>query len=285
MRFGSWAFHSCFEDGPACCATYSVKRFISLIRLDAAGGASLPVRCFNAALVFVFLTALFALAFQRLAYAWDWRSVFKYREKLIHGWIATIVISLFALVLSVAIGLAIAIARRSRLLGLRYLARVYLELIRGTPLLVQILIFFYVVAESIHFRERYAAGVFTLALFHGAYISEIIRAGIESVGKSQFESARAAGFDRMQTYRYVVFPQAIRQMLPAMAGELASLVKNSSLLSVIGISEFTQAAKEVNAYTVSAFESYIPLAIGYLLLTLPISLWTRHLESRNRYET
>ena len=105
------------------------------------------------------------------------------------------------------------------------------------------------------------------------------------MGKSQLESARAIGLTRAQTYRYVIFPQALRQTLPPLAGQFVSLVKDSSLLSIISISEFTWNAENVNAMTYSTLESYLPLAAGYLILTLPISLWTRRLEKRHSFET
>jgi polar amino acid transport system permease protein len=159
------------------------------------------------------------------------------------------------------------------------------EIIRGTPLLVQLLIFFYVVATAFGIENRYVVGVLTLSVFSGAYISEVIRAGIESVGESQRDSARAIGLTTVQTYRYVIFPQAIRQILPPLAGQFASLIKDSSLLSIISISEFTFNAQNVSSYTYSNLESYLPLAAGYLVLTLPISLWTQSLERRNRFET
>src|SRR5205823_5156738 len=109
-------------------------------------------------------------------------------------------------VLSTLIGVALALLRRSPVLPLRYFGHIYVEVIRGTPLLVQILIFFYVVAEAFHVRDRYLAGILILSCFSGAYMSEIIRAGIESIGESQLESARAIGLTRSQTYRYVIFP-------------------------------------------------------------------------------
>ena len=158
-------------------------------------------------------------------------------------------------------------------------------MIRGTPLLVQILVFFYVVADAFGVGDRYVVGVLTLSIFSGAYISEIIRAGIESVGESQLESARAIGLTRVQIYRYVVFPQVTRLVLPPLTGQFASLIKDSSLLSIIAVSEFTLNAQEVNAFTYSTLESYLPLALGYLVLTLPISLVSRSLEQRFRYAT
>ena len=251
-------------------------------------GAAPPpvrVRILNIALAFLLISLVFCFSFQQVDYHWDWAAIWKYRSMFVEGWINTILISLAALVLSACIGLFCALAQRSRFLLLRYLSKLYIEIVRGTPLLVQILIFFYVVANAFHVQNRYVVGVLILAGFSGAYIAEIIRAGIESVGRSQLESARAIGLTRAQSYRYVVFPQALRQTLPPLAGQFVSLIKDSSLLCIISINEFTQNAREVNSYTFSTLESYIPLAVGYLLLTLPVSLWTRHLERRHRYET
>ena len=109
-------------------------------------------------------------------------------------------------------------------------------------------------------------------------------AGIESIGQSQLDAAKAIGLTRAQTYRYVVFPQVLRLTLPPLAGQFVSLIKDSSLLSIIAVNEFTQAARDVNSVTYSSLESYLPLAIGYLILTLPISLWTRTLEKKVRFE-
>ncbi|RYD75598.1 MAG: amino acid ABC transporter permease [Verrucomicrobiaceae bacterium] len=239
----------------------------------------------NYALALLLLAAFLTFAFHQLAYHWNWQALYKYRAKFVQGWMVTVLISLAALACSTLLGVILALARRSRVLLLSSLAQICVEIIRGTPLLVQLLLFFYVIAEAVGVTNRYLVGVLTLSLFSGAYISEIIRAGIESVGRSQLDAARAVGFTSRQTYRYVIFPQALRQALPPLAGEFASLVKNSSLLSIIGIGEFTLNAQEVNSYTYSTLESYLPLALGYLVLTLPISLWTRWLENRNRYET
>jgi polar amino acid transport system permease protein len=246
---------------------------------------SVRVRTLNFTIAFLSIALIFYFSFHQVNYHWDWNAIYKYRQKFIQGWFTTILISVASLGLSVCIGLFFALGQRSHLLPLRYFSKLYVEVVRGTPLLVQILIFFYVVANAFGVSNRYVVGVLTLSFFSGAYISEIIRAGIESVGKSQLESAKAIGLTRAQTYRYIVFPQALRQTLPPLAGQFVSLIKDSSLLSIISISEFTLNAQEVNSYTFSTLESYIPLAAGYLILTLPISLWTRHLERRHKYET
>ncbi|WP_294967143.1 amino acid ABC transporter permease, partial [Sulfurimonas sp.] len=178
------------------------------------------------------------------------------------------------------IGLFFAYGQNSKLILLRFISRMFIEVIRGTPLLVQILIFFYVFANALGLDNRYAVGIVILSLFAGAYISEIIRASIKSVENDQYESAIALGLSDWQMYRYTIFPQAFKRMLPPLAGQFASIIKDSSLLSIISVSEFTMNAQEVNAYTYSTLESYIPLAFGYLLLTYPISYYSSRLERK-----
>ena len=231
-------------------------------------------------LVALLTAGLFSFAFAQLHYGWNWAAIWGYRQKFLQGWAMTVVLSAVSLGASLLIGLVAALARRSSFLPLRYSAVLYVESIRGTPLLVQILILFYVVANAFGVENRYIVGVLALSLFAGAYLAEMIRAGIESIRDSQLESARAIGLTPAQTYRYVVFPQVVRQLVPPLAGQFASIIKDSSLLSIIAVSEFTLNAQEVNAFTYSTLESYLPLAVGYLLLTLPISLLGRVLERR-----
>lgn len=236
-------------------------------------------------LLLALLAGLFTAAFLALDYRWNWAAVWRYRGSLWRGWLMTIGLSLAALLLSGLLGAVTALAAQSRVRLLRAAARLYVELIRGTPLLVQVLVFFYVVADAARIGNRHVVGILILAVFAGAYLAEIFRAGIEGVGHSQWETARALGLTTAQTYRLVVFPQALRQMLPPLAGQWVSLIKDSSLLSVIGIQEFTLSARDVNAQTYSALEAFLPLAAGYLLLTLPLSLWARRLERRAQFET
>jgi polar amino acid transport system permease protein len=257
----------------------------ALLLADDRQPAAPLARAFSFALALALLGGLCAGAFALLDYHWAWQPVRNYWRLFLEGWLATLAISALALPLSCAIGLAFALARRSPLLPLRDFARLYVEITRGTPLLVQLFFYWYIFGQALSRDFRFLAGALILALFAGAYISEILRAGIESVGQSQLESARAIGLTRAQTYRHVIFPQALRQSLPPLAGQFASIIKDSSLLSVLGIAEFSLAASQVNAFTYSAFESYLPVVLGYLILTLPISLWTQRLEKRARFET
>lgn len=242
-------------------------------------------RWFAHAVVIALLIAAGAVAFSRVDYEWNWAAVWDYRQKFLQGWCVTVGLSLAALVVSTLVGAVTAMMLRSGRPLVEAAARVYVELIRGTPLLVQLLIGFYVVATAIGLENRYVAGVLLLSLFSGAYMAEIFRGGLAAIPKAQIDSGRAIGLTPWQSLRLVILPQAIRLVLPAVAGQLVSLVKDSSLLSVIAISEFTLNAQEVNAFTYSTLESYLPLAAGYLLLTLPLSALARWLEHRFRYET
>lgn len=225
------------------------------------------------------------LALWRLTSREGWSGVWEYRELFWSGMRGTLKLASAALVVSTLFGLALALGRRSRWLPLRALCTVHVEIIRGTPLLAQILILYYGVFHLVKLEDRWISSVLILSNFAGAYISEILRAGIEGVGKSQLESARAIGLTNAQTYRYVIFPQALRQVLPPLAGQFASLIKDSSLLSIISLEELTLNTQQVASFTYGSLESYAPLAAGYLALTLPISLWSRWLEQRARFET
>lgn len=243
------------------------------------------VRALSFALALALVVGIVTAALAALPYHWDWKPALGYWRLFVDGWLATLVISAIALPLSCVLGLGFALARRAAFLPLQYFSRIYVELTRGAPLLIQIYLYFYVFANVVDVRNRYIVGPLILAAFSGAYISEIIRAGIEGIGRSQLESARAIGLTTRQTYRFVIFPQAIRQILPSLAGQFVSLVKDSSLLSVISVRELASAASNVNSFTAAPFESYLPLALGYLVITIPISLWTQSLEQRAKFET
>jgi len=216
--------------------------------------------------------------FTAISYEFHWDTIYEYKQKFIDGFLMTIYISFFALILSLIIGVIFAYGQNSKFILFRFASRFYIEVIRGTPLLVQILIIFYVFANNLGFDNRYIVGTVILAMFSGAYVSEIVRAGIKSIHRGQYESAKSLGFSPFQSYMYIIFPQAYKRILPPLTGQFASIIKDSSLLSIISISEFTMNAQEVNAYTYSTLESYIPLAIGYLALTYPISFYAKRLE-------
>lgn len=238
----------------------------------------------NAALVGLIAVAFFGYAVSRIDHNWQWARLLDYRYKFAYGFAITLAISAASLLASLVIGVLVAAGRRSKVTFFRYFATFYVELIRGTPMLVQTLMLFYLIGTAFRLDNRYFMGVLILSVFSGAYVSEIIRAGLESIPAAQLETARSLCFTRFQTYRFIIVPQLARIVLPPLAGQLASLVKDSSLLSFIAVNEFTKNVLEVDSITFTTFENYTLLAIGYLLITLPISQLSRWLERRMHYE-
>ncbi|MEZ4814573.1 MAG: amino acid ABC transporter permease [Bdellovibrionota bacterium] len=233
--------------------------------------------------VYVVLLGLLYLSFQRIDYQWNWSVIWDYREKLSQGWLMTLKISAVALILSVVWGWVLMLMQRGPAL-LKSFSLTWVHLMRGTPLLVQILLFFYVIANAAGLDNRFWLSVLILSNFSAAYISEIFRSALESIPKSQWDAARSIGLEPWQTYKEVIGPQLIKIALPALGGQFASIVKDSSLLSIIAVSEFTLNAQEVNSLTYSTLEVYLPLAFGYLLITAPITWFAHRMERRLHYE-
>ena len=150
---------------------------------------------------------------------------------------------------------------------------------------MQIYLFFYIVGTAWGVNNRFVAGVLILSIFEGAYIAEIIRGSLLSLEESQLEAARAVGFSRRQIWRFVILPQMVARTLPALTGQFVSIIKDSSLLSIIAVIELTQTMREISAVNFRLFECYLFLGVLYLCLTLPISLISERLERRFQYES
>ncbi|AEA34421.1 amino acid ABC transporter permease [Hippea maritima] len=198
---------------------------------------------------------------------------------LLMGLYMTIKVSLLSIIMALVIGFIVGLMRISDNPLFKNLAIVYIELIRGTPLLVQIFIIYFFIG-TIFSMTRFFAGAFALAVFEGAYIAEIIRAGIQSIPRGQTEAAVALGMNYYQVMRYIIMPQAIKRVLPALAGQFISLIKDSSLLSVISLTELTKAGKEIVSSTFSPFEVWFSVAALYFIVTYTLSLLDRYLERR-----
>ncbi len=198
---------------------------------------------------------------------------------LLMGLIMTLKISFASIIIALVIGFITGLMRISSNPLLKNLAVTYIELIRGTPLLVQIFIVYFFIGTVFN-MTRFIAGAFALAVFEGAYIAEIIRAGIQSIAKGQTEASLALGMNYFQIMRYIIIPQAIKRVLPALAGQFISLVKDSSLLSIISLTELTKAGREVASSTFSPFEVWFTVAALYFILTYTLSLLDRYIERR-----
>jgi polar amino acid transport system permease protein len=234
-------------------------------------------------------TSVFAL----LGRQTDWTKAWEYHGTLWRGWLVTLKISCAALVGSLFFGLLFMLGQRSPLVVVRWTCRAFLEFVRDTPLLVHLLFGYFVIFAPLISRplgdhgwdDKLLIGVLLLSIFEGAYLGEILRGGVESIPRTQWESARAVGFSQVQIYRYVIFPQALRRVLPALAGLFVSLIKDSSLLNVIGVTEYFYNTKNFINHSYAGLEGYVPLAIGYLVLTLPVAWLSHWLEKRFRHET
>ena len=180
-------------------------------------------------------SALVYGVFAAVQYRWHWAAIWNTRVLILRGWGLTVLVSVVAIGLTIVVALLLMLGQRSRITPLRLLARGCVEMLRGTPLLVLLLLGYYGVANAFRMNTPLPVGMVILALFEGAYLAEIFRGAWESIGASQLEAARAVGFNRAQTWRHVIFPQAFRRALPGTAGQMVSLVKDSSLLSVIGV--------------------------------------------------
>jgi|TARA_B110000263_G_scaffold53611_1_gene45015 polar amino acid transport system permease protein len=226
-----------------------------------------------------------------MGYNWQWYQIPKYFYRVIDeeliwgplatGLVVTIEISLYSMLLTLVLGLLTALLRMSNSLSGQVLARVYLETIRNTPMLVQIYVFYFVIAPVLGI-DRFWTGVLCLGLFEGSFASEIIRAGINSVPRGQWEAASSVGLSRFSSYRYVVLPQAIPLMLPPMTGVLINLIKHSAIVSVIAVFELTTEGRNIIADTYMAFEVWLTVAGIYLVLTVSLSIFVGYLERRLR---
>ncbi|MEJ2470839.1 MAG: amino acid ABC transporter permease [Desulfuromonadales bacterium] len=225
---------------------------------------------------------------ENLGYSWYWNRIPRYLVvqdaagwhfgPLLQGLGITLTITGLGLLLSFAIGLITALLRLSSSPLGRMLAKGYLETIRNTPLLIQIFILYFVIAPIVGL-DRFASAVIALSLFEGAYASEIIRAGILAIPVGQWEASASLGMNRAQGYRFIVLPQALRNMLPPLTSQAISLVKDSALVSTIAIYDLTMQGQRLIAETFLTFEIWMTVAAIYLAVTLLLSLLVRMMES------
>lgn len=249
----------------------------------------------QAALVFVILGVLIWRGAQAMDYNWQWYRVgpFFYRiiddeviwGPLVKGLIQTLKLAAVSGVFAILIGFVTAFARLSNSIAGRIIAKWYLEVIRNTPLLVQLFLFYFVLAP-IFGIDRFWTGVLCLSFFEGSFAAEIIRGGITGVDQGQYESADAIGLNVVDKYRYIVIPQSLPLILPPLTGLLISLIKHSAIVSVIAVSELTTAGLNLIADTFMAFEVWFLVAGIYLAVTITlsvgVSLFERSLNKSDR---
>jgi len=272
------------------------------------------------------LVAAAVFVFRRLStdldYHWNWSAIPQYllrydaaadrwvRNYLLEGFLTTVRLSVWGTLLATLVGALMGLARTSRRLFLRLLGGTYVEIVRNSPPLVLIFIFYFFISDQLmpalgvtYLVEKappgllaalthlaapppmlgaFLSALITLALFEGAYITEIVRAGIRSIESGQWEASAALGFSRRQQMAHVILPQAARRILPPLAGQLISTIKDSAIVSVISIQELTFQGLELMAVTYLTFEIWITVTLLYLVLTLSCSLLVGRLEALTR---
>ncbi|AXN39502.1 amino acid ABC transporter permease [Peribacillus sp. NPDC060186] len=200
---------------------------------------------------------------------------------LLKGLQVTLYIFVIAIILGFLIGLVVALLRLAPIKILNWIAKVYVDAIRGTPFIVQLFfIYFGVNSLNLISLNSTTAGIITVAINAGAYFAEIIRAGIQSIDKGQTEAARSIGFTGTQTMRYVVLPQAFRRMLPTITNQSIISLKDTSLLSVIGIADLTQQGQIQASATFEAFKIWLVVGVIYFIIIYLLTLIANFIERR-----
>lgn len=180
-----------------------------------------------------------------------------------------------------AIGIVVALIRMCGIKVLKVLGDIYVDFLRGTPLLVQIFLVYFALPALIHHRvDAYVAAVSACSINSGAYVAEIFRGGIEAIDKGQMEAGRSLGMTWWQTMRHIILPQAFKQIIPPLGNEFIAMLKDSSLVSVIGFEELTRRGQLIIARTYASFEIWMAVAVIYLIMTFVVARFTGYLEKR-----
>jgi len=242
----------------------------------------------QAGLFLLLIFTLFAIVVanaSRLGYNWQWYRVYQYLWQpagaglLVQGLYVTLKVVAVSLPVSFLFGLFSALGRLAKSPVARLLSFAYLELIRNTPLLIQLFFIYFVLAPVLD-MSRFSSAVLALSLFEGAYICEILRAGIQSIPAGQWQAARSLGMPTATIYRHIVLPQAVRHMLPPLTSQAVSLVKDSALVSTIAVYDLTMQGQAIIAETFLTFEIWFTIALIYLILTSTLSMLAYYLANR-----
>lgn len=210
----------------------------------------------------------------------DFSFLAKYKMFFVQGTKITIILAIFTVLLGVVFGTLLALMRLSRSKILKFISTAYVEVIRGTPLLLQLYIVYYGLPVIGIELPDFMAGIVTLSLNSGAYVAEIVRAGIQAVDKGQMEAARSLGMSQSMAMRHIIIPQAIKNILPALGNEFIVVIKESSIASIIGIRDLMYNADTVRGNTFQPFEPLIAAGVIYFVLTFTLSKFLGIAERR-----
>jgi His/Glu/Gln/Arg/opine family amino acid ABC transporter permease subunit len=210
----------------------------------------------------------------------DFGLAFENADAILQAVLVTVLLAFFAEALGVVLGLVLALLKISRFRILSFPAQLYIDVFRGTPLLVQIIfIYFATPLIGLRFESLFFAGLTALTLNSAAYVAEIFRSGIQSIDRGQMEAGRASGLSYGQTMRYIVVPQAFRRVIPPLTNEFVVIIKDTSIVSVIGLEELLRAARVLQSATANA-TPLVVAALIYLAICLPLIYLANGLERR-----
>lgn len=239
---------------------------------------------FFAIFLLICFVGIFSYFVSKSVESWKWYKIVDSREYLLSGFLMTILISIISLVVSFILGVVLFIFHRSSWYILKYFSSIFSILVESTPMIVYVLVGYYVVAQSLGVKNRFLAGVFILGSFYAVVFSKIIQGGIKSIHSTQWLAGKSLGFSKFQMYWYIIIPQLWGKIAPTLTYQTASLIKDSALLSVISIREFYQVITNTANQTYSTLEFYLAMALGYCLLTIPLKLVAHFLEGKYKYE-
>ncbi len=209
-----------------------------------------------------------------------WEKLFESWDQFAYGFLRTLEVSLLALLLALAIGIVFGVLSTTKSRIVRGLVRAYVEFFQNTPLLIQIFFYYNGLAIVGLVLGKFTIGVLGVGIYHGAYVTEVMRGGIESIHKGQAEAAQSQGFTYVQTMRYIILPQTVKIVLPPLTNQAVNLIKNTSTLAMIAGLDLMYAADSWASYTLNYGPAYVVAGALYFMLCFPLSTWARRYEER-----
>lgn len=235
----------------------------------------------NFAIALLLYLTLFYFVITKLNIKLDFSIYYEYRNLIFKGWLRTIEVSAIGVTLSLIVGMILYLMSQIKSIPiLPIIAEIHKTIIFSTPLIVLAIVAFYFIGNAFGVESRMLIGVLTLGLYIGAYIADIYKGAIESIHANQWQTAKMFGFSKYQTYRYIIFPQVLKSILPPLAGQFALTIKGSALLSYMGLNELLNEINVVQAISYASFEGFILMSIGYWIITIPLIRAVRYFEEK-----
>lgn len=219
--------------------------------------------------------------FQQILTPWRWEALFEAWPLFAKAFLVTLEVAVLGLLLSMLLGIVFGVLSTTRSPVFRAISRVYVEVFQNTPLLLQAFVFYFALSIAGIKLGMATIGILSVGLYHGAYISEVVRTGIQSIPVGQSEAAQSQGFTYLQTMRHIVLPQTVKIVLPPLVNQLVNLIKNTSVLALIGGGELMNRVNDwANNGTMSYGPAYMVCALLYFALCFPLATWARRYEEK-----